>query len=152
MITPDSPASASDSGPRDMTVTLPRPLANQLLAHAQSAPETEICGLIGARNGAPASRYPVANIAETPTHLFAMDPQEQIEAFRTMRDRDEALFAIYHSHPGSPAAPSATDLAQANYPDALYLIISLQTRGVLELRGYTLREGGVQEVELEIQG
>jgi len=80
--------------------------------------------------------------------LFAMDPTQQITAMRTMRERGETLFAIYHSHPNSPPLPSATDLAQANYPDTLYLIISLQTRGVLEMRGFYLRNDAVNETAL----
>lgn len=133
-----------------MTVTLPRPLVNQLLAHAQSAPQAEVCGLIGAQNGTPARAYPITNAAHTPARHFVMAPQEQIAALRTMREQGEELFAIYHSHPGSPATPSATDLAQASYADALYLIISLQTQGVLEMRGYYLRPGQVEEVALDI--
>ena len=66
-----------------------------------------------------------------------------------MREQQEELFAIYHSHPTAPAEPSATDLEMANYPDALYLIISLNTKGVLEMRGFRLnRHKVVSEVEL----
>ena len=36
-----------------------------------------------------------------------------------------ALGAIYHSHPSGPARPSPTDLAEAYYPDALAVIVSL---------------------------
>jgi len=82
--------------------------------------------------------------------LFAMDPTQQIAAMRAMREGGEELFAIYHSHPDSPPLPSATDLAQANYPDVLYLIISLQTRGVLELRGFRLQGRAIMEIPLEI--
>ena len=131
-------------------IQLPRSLINQLLHHAQQAPETEVCGLISAQNGEPMHCYPIANVATTPQRLFAMDPTEQIAALRDMRERGETLFAIYHSHPHSPPQPSATDLAEANYPEALYLIISLQTRGVLEMRGFRLREGRVQETALSL--
>lgn len=129
---------------------LPRPLINQLLHHAQASPAAEVCGLVGAKAGVPVRCYPVANVAVDPRRLFAMDPAGQIAALRMMRERGEELFAIYHSHPRTPPQPSETDLAQAAYPAALYLIISLQTRGVLEMRGFRLREGTVAEVELEI--
>lgn len=131
-------------------ITLPRSLINQLLHHAQQSPESEVCGLIGARDGEPVRCYPIANVATTPQRLFAMDPSEQIAALRHMRERDETLFAIYHSHPHSPPRPSATDLAEANYPEALYLIISLQTRGVLEMQGFRLRDGLVSEMPLAL--
>lgn len=131
-------------------VELPRPLVNQILRHAQSAPEREVCGLLSARDGVPHRAYPVDNVADTPDRLFAMDPQGQIDAMRRMREADEALFAIYHSHPHAPAAPSPTDLRDAAYPDAVYLIVSLDTEGVLQMRGFRLRGDAVEDVELEV--
>ena len=35
------------------------------------------------------------------------------------------MIGFYHSHPHSPAEPSAADVAEATYPGALYLIVSL---------------------------
>ncbi len=131
------------------SITLPRPLVNVMLHHAQLSPASEVCGLIGARDGIPIRCYQVANVAGEPGHLFQMDPREQIDAMRVMRERGESLFAIYHSHPDSPPAPSETDLKEAGYPDALYLIISLDTTGVLEMRGWRLAPR-LEEVELLI--
>lgn len=131
-------------------VRLPRALINQLLHHAQQSSSAEVCGLIGGIGDVPTRCYPIANIASAPQRLFAMDPAQQIAAMRTMRECGEVLFAIYHSHPDSPSLPSRTDLQQANYPEALYLIISLQTQGVLEMRGFRLKENTVAEIALEI--
>ncbi len=129
---------------------LPRTLVNRLLTEAQRSPDTEVCGLIGAKDGEPRSVYPVTNVAGEPGRLFEMDPREQIDAMRRMREEGETLFAIYHSHPHAPAEPSRADLEQAAYPDVLYLIISLNTEGVLEMRGYRLADGQVHPVELEV--
>ena len=79
-----------------------------------------------------------------------MDPKQQIDAQRKMRDQGEELFGIYHSHPHSPAEPSDTDLEEAGYPEALYIIVSLNTKGVLEMRGFRLRDGKAQQIQLEI--
>lgn len=132
-----------------MAVSLPRTLVNALLRHAQQSPEAEVCGLIGAAGDVPQRCYPVPNIASAPRRLFQMDPRAQIDALRQMRARNESLFGIYHSHPHSPALPSLTDITEAGYPDALYLIISLNTRGVLEMRAWRLAPQ-LQEVELRI--
>lgn len=131
------------------TVQLNRTIINQILSHAQQSPEAEVCGLISRRRGKPERLYRVANVAENPTRLFRMDPEGQIDAMRRMRERDEELFAIYHSHPHAPAEPSARDLAEAAYPEALFLIVSLDTKGVLEMRGFYLRDGEVERVDLE---
>jgi proteasome lid subunit RPN8/RPN11 len=81
-----------------------------------------------------------------------MDEKQQINAFATMRDRNETLFAIYHSHPTSPATPSTTDIALAAYPNALYLIISLNTKGVLEIRGFNIKNTTVNNISLNLIG
>jgi proteasome lid subunit RPN8/RPN11 len=129
---------------------LPRTLVNELLHQAQVSPQAEVCGLIGATVEGAVSVYSVANIAEAPDQLFRMEPSAQIAAMRRMRERGESLFAIYHSHPHAPAVPSVRDLEEAAYPEALYLVISLNTKGVLEMRGFRLEEGRSREVELEV--
>lgn len=131
-------------------IKLPRTVVNALLTEAQHSPAEEVCGLISSRNGEPLAVYPVRNASDTPEKLFTMDARSQIDAMRRMREQGEELFAIYHSHPHSPAVPSPEDIEQAAYPDALYLIISLNTKGVLEMRGFRLRDNKPEAVELEI--
>jgi proteasome lid subunit RPN8/RPN11 len=130
-------------------IELPRALVNHMLHLAQSHPHMEVCGLLGAQDGKPTSCYPVANAAATPHLRFQLDPAGQIDAMRQIRERGEALFAIFHSHPAAPAEPSAVDLAEAAYPDALNLLISLDTKGVLEMRGFRIGpDKSVQEIKL----
>ena len=135
----------------DSEISLPRKLTNQLLHLAQLSPETEVCGLIGAQaNGLPVSCYPIDNCAATPQTRFLLDAGQQIVAMRRMREKGETLFAVYHSHPHSPAQPSSTDIEQASYPQALHLIISLDTKGVLELRGFKIAGDQVEELSLNL--
>jgi proteasome lid subunit RPN8/RPN11 len=131
-------------------ITLPRAMVNQLLTQAQNNRHHETCGLVSAKQGKPYRVYPVKNIADNTQHLFEMDPVEQINAMKQMRDNQEDLFAIYHSHPDAPAEPSAEDIRQANYPDAVYLIISLNIKGVLEMQAFYLKPEGIQPIELNI--
>ena len=131
-------------------IYLPRKIVNQILAHAQSTEESEICGLISEKEGEVQHCYPVLNTAEDPVHFYRMDAKAQIDAMRDIRNNGESLFAIYHSHPHSDAYPSAADIQQAQYPDAIYLIVSLNTTGVLDLRAYRLNDGDVQTLELSI--
>jgi len=129
-------------------VQLPLKIIQQLLNHAQSSVEIEVCGLIGAKDGAAQSCYPMKNSDAHPQSKFTLNAAEQISVFKNLREKGEKLFAIYHSHPQSEAYPSATDLALANYPDVLYLIISLNTKGLLVLRGFYLLDNQVEEVVL----
>ncbi len=128
-------------------IQIPRNITNQILHQAQLSPELEICGLIGEKNDIACTCYPIENNANNPEIRFYMDEKQQIDAFATMRNKNESLFAIYHSHPNSPAIPSATDIKQAAYPDAVYLIISLNTKGVLEIRGFKIDEKLTEIVE-----
>lgn len=132
-------------------IQLPRKLTHQLLHLAQLSPDQEICGLIGANpEGLAVSCYPVSNQASQPSIRFTLDEQQQIAAFKLMRERQENLFAIYHSHPTAPAEPSATDIEHANYPEALHLIISLNTKGVLEIRAFRIAERDITELGLSL--
>jgi len=133
------------------TFVLPRNIINDLMSHAQEAPENEICGLIG-QSATGFHSYRIENIASDTRFLYTMEPHAQIDAMRTMRENDEELVAIYHSHPSSPAYPSVTDLEEATYPDVVYLIISLNTKGVLEMSGFQLKDHEITTLEVIMQG
>ncbi|MBI1195714.1 MAG: hypothetical protein GC138_07705 [Gammaproteobacteria bacterium] len=132
------------------SVQLPRQLVNLILTHVQGSPSAEVCGLIAIGVDKSLCCYPIANCAEDAAHRYRMDPSHQIDAMRQMREREQELFAIYHSHPTSSAAPSVIDIADAGYPEALYLIVSLNTKGVLEMRGFRIRDGHSNEVALSL--
>ncbi len=131
-------------------IFIPRKIIQNILQHAQQDPSIEACGLISQLNKQPYRSYPINNNAEHPESFFNMDAQQQIQAMAAMRDNNEQLFAIYHSHPSAPATPSTTDLDQATYPEALYLIISLNTKGILEIRAYQIQNQQFQEVFLHL--
>jgi proteasome lid subunit RPN8/RPN11 len=132
-------------------IKIPRKITNQLLHFAQQSPDAEICGLIGGKKGLATRCYPINNRADQPLQRFLLDAEQQISAMATMRDQGEELFAIYHSHPSAPAIPSDTDLELAAYPKALYLIISLNTKGVLEMRGFKINHKIAREIALSLR-
>ncbi len=133
-----------------IAVRLPRSIVNQLMQLAQKSPEEEICGLISRDRHGFRKCYPVVNAADEKKRCFALDPKGQIEAMRSMREHGEELAAIYHSHPDSPPLPSLADIEQHEYPGVLYLIISLGTKGALEMRGFHIhgREAGEVAIAL----
>lgn len=131
-------------------VRIPRSIVNQILHQAQQASDEEICGLIAGNPTGFTHCYPVANIAGDRRRLFEMDPKGLIDAMRAMRENREELRAIYHSHPEAPAQPSLEDIQQSEYPGVLYLIVSLGTKGVLDMRGFRIRNGKIEDVEISI--
>ena len=132
-------------------IQLPRKLANQLLHLAQISPDQEICGLISAKHGLAQHCYPIQNVAEYPAKQFLLDEQQQITALTHIRENGETLFAIYHSHPTAPAQPSEEDIRQSTYPDALNLIISLNTKGILEMHCFKFLADSAIEIPLTLR-
>ncbi len=129
-------------------IAIPSVLVTEILNHAQQNPEVEVCGLIGGRYAQALSCYPIDNIAEDPVCTFFMDPPQQIQAMRIMRQNDETLFGIYHSHPHSPAIPSPRDIDEAAYPDAFYFIVSLSIKGMASMNVFIIHDKQVTPVEL----
>lgn len=88
------------------------------------------------------------NVHPMPLTRYRIDPREQLRAFREMDERGEELVAIYHSHPVSQPYPSPTDRAEAHYPDAFYVLVSLRTP-VPEVYAYRMApDGTVREADL----
>ena len=67
---------------------------------------------------------PARNLAAD-ANRFLIDPRDHIDARREARALGLDVVGFYHSHPHSAAVPSPTDLAEASYPDHLYLIVGL---------------------------
>ena len=133
------------------TLELPRPLINKILAHAQQNPEQEVCGLIGKDSAEEKSYYTIDNVSKKPSCQFLMDAPQQISAMKKMRERQQQLFAIVHSHPTASAQPSSLDINENSYKDVFYIIVSLNTQGVLEMRAFSQKENSMQEVDLILE-
>ena len=132
----------------ESSIRLPRRLVNEILHLGQLAPEQTITALLGARDGVPRSCHPVPNTA-TPDHCYALAPQARDAAVQAITAQGETVFAVLISHPAAPAEPSAAELDSRDLPGALRLIISLDTKGVLELRGFRLdKHRTAQEIPL----
>jgi proteasome lid subunit RPN8/RPN11 len=127
--------------------------ADEILRHARESDPAECCGLVGGSNDRKArSIYPLHNIAANPLVTYEAAPEELFAAQRLMRDRGEALLAIYHSHPRSvEPLPSDTDVRLAYYPETIYLIVGLAgDEPVLRAFQISEKEHSWNEVEYEI--
>jgi proteasome lid subunit RPN8/RPN11 len=119
----------------------------RLKTQASNTRPRECCGLLLGRPGQVVAARPAANLAESPDR-FELDPQAHVAAIRETRGSDIGVVGFYHSHPHSAPIPSERDLAESTYPEALHVIIGSPTGSELEIRGYYLREGGYEGVEL----
>ncbi len=118
------------------------PLRDSVVAHLRAALPHEGVALLaepGNTVGAvirPSRVFPGTNAQHSPVR-YRMDWQELVAAMREI-DRDGLRLAVIaHSHTRGPARPSATDLAEAWYPDTLMLIVSFAVE-TPEMRAWAL--------------
>jgi len=119
----------SGSHPRPRSVQIPAELVQAIVDHAREGDPNEACGLIigdrsAADGGVPLRFEATRNKAASP-YRYEIDPDDLLRLTIATDDADEVFWAIVHSHVRSPAYPSPTDVALAQYPDALYLVVSL---------------------------
>ena len=133
-----------------------RQLVDEMIAHAREELPNEACGMVHASNGLPTSVQRVKNTAASP-YRYEMEPLRILELEQRRDERQESLFAIYHSHVASEAWPSLTDVRQAfwppgdtdrepMYPDAYYILVSL-AEDPPPVRAFLIRRGGEIEEE-----
>jgi proteasome lid subunit RPN8/RPN11 len=104
---------------------IPRSVLDSIVAHAREEAPAECCGILLGTASAIAEAARTKNIADDPDSRFVIDPKDPIDGRRSARTRGLEVVGFYHSHPRSPAEPSATDRAEAAYPGHVYLIVSL---------------------------
>jgi [CysO sulfur-carrier protein]-S-L-cysteine hydrolase len=126
-----------------------REIVDEVVAHARDELPNECCGIIAAKDGSAVKLYRAANAAASPVR-YGLDPQEQYRIMKEIDDNGWTLGAIYHSHTRSAAYPSQTDVNLAFYPDALYLIVSLQERERPDLRAFRIVDGRISDAEISI--
>lgn len=131
-------------------IKLSQHILKQMAEHALKGHPLEACGLVSGKNGQAVRFYPTDNAASSPV-WYTIPPEQLFRVIRDIDDQGLDLLAIFHSHPSSRAYPSATDITQAFYPDSVYLILSLADQSNPELRGYWIRAGNVEEVEVTIE-
>jgi proteasome lid subunit RPN8/RPN11 len=135
----------------------------QIVEHGHSDFPYEVCGLLAGQRARPESGqgadaqparvqaiYRVPNASRSMTS-YSMEPKAMLHAFNDMDDRELDLLAIYHTHTHTEAFPSPTDVELATYPDAVYLICSLEDDEPV-IRAFDIVRGKITERTLQIDG
>ena len=131
-------------------LSIPSGVLRELIQQCRDEAPAEACGLLIGADAVVSRRLPMRNIADNRRTRYAMDPGELIATMKELRATGLRLLAIYHSHPDSPAVPSATDRALAFYPDAVYVIVSLMNRSHPEIKAYHIVDEVAAAVKLLI--
>ena len=122
----------------------PRKFLERMTAQARADAPLETCGLIVAFEGE-LRVLPMTNALRSPV-TYRIDDQELAQALLAYGEPA----AICHSHPAGPPVPSPTDIAEAFYPDSVYIIVSLAQEPP-SVRAFRIVGGVVTEVELQAE-
>lgn len=122
---------------------------DEMLEHGLTGFPNEACGLLAGKEGRPVKFFAMSNQDASPVS-YRLDPKEQLKVFTEIDDEGWDLLGIFHTHTHSEAYPSETDLKQAFYPEATYLVMSLSDRSNPVLRGFAIRDGEIAEREVRV--
>ena len=128
-------------------LTLPGAFIDDMVAHAKEEAPNECCGIIAGVNGDATKLFRARNSEASP-YRYSVDPKDLFRIYRECEENDWNFLAIYHSHTASEAYPSPTDVRLAFWPEAYYILVSLQDAAKPAVRAFRILDGAVAEEEL----
>ena len=130
---------------------LPPEYARRLIDHARGELPNEACALLGGdeASGVVSSLHLARNRWASP-YRFDVEPDDLVRILHDLEAAGEALVAIFHSHPGTPAVLSPSDLREARYP-VVQLLASLVEPEAPVMRAWRIGTDGVDEVRLLVE-
>lgn len=132
------------------SLLLERSIYGRMVAHLRDAYPLEACGMLAGTDRVATEIYQIDNMLRSPT-AYEMEPKQQLEAMLEIERKGLDLLAIYHSHPHGPPSPSSTDVRKAFYPETLQIIVSLQSPSAPMARAFTIMDGQIDEVPLNVE-
>ena len=127
---------------------------DDMVSHAKADLPNECCGILAGPDSTVMKVYRMSNVEASPFR-FSMDPGEIGRVDSEAGDNGWDLLAIYHSHTGSEAYPSDTDVRIAGgtaalWPDVRYVLVSLMDMENPSVRIFQIADGAVIEEPLEV--
>jgi proteasome lid subunit RPN8/RPN11 len=132
-----------------LKLKIPKTIFEQILEQARMEAPIEACGILAGKNRKVEKFYPMTNTENSSNH-FMMEPKEQFAVVKDIRAAGLEMLSIFHSHPESPACPSAEDIKLALTPDVIYVIVSLHESGNPVINGFLINDGSIKKVPVEI--
>ena len=132
-----------------LKLQIPNRIYEKMLEQARAEAPIEACGILAGKKQRIEKFYPMTNVDQSSDH-FMMEPKEQFAVVKDIRTAGLEMLAIYHSHPETPARPSAEDIKLALTPDVIYVIVSLQATNASAIRGFLIKGGNIGNVPVRI--
>lgn len=124
-----------------------------IVAHALRDAPIECCGIIAAKDGRVTATHP-ANNAEASPYRFSVDFRDQRRIEEAIDAAGDDLAGFYHSHTGSPAHPSPTDIRMMGTffgPPYVHFVVSVADRTKPDLRVFHIAGGGAIEHDYAVE-
>lgn len=148
----------SEVEPGPPSIELPAEMRAAMIDHARAEYPNEMCGIVAgsaepASGGTPTRWYPARNELASPLR-YSIHGEDKLRIFLEIDDADEVVWAIVHSHVRSPAVPSMTDVGLAQWPETLYMLVSLAAEeadpktGEPSVRAWRIVDGRSHEVRI----
>lgn len=125
---------------------------DELVLYAKEHLPEEACGLIAGENDGEDRIIKKVYFLENTDHAedhFTLDPREQLNAIKDMREKGLKPFGNWHSHPSSPSRPSTEDISLAYDSRASYLILSFMTEAPV-INSFHIENGEYEKEDLRI--
>jgi [CysO sulfur-carrier protein]-S-L-cysteine hydrolase len=136
----------------DSPLVLPRRVAVRIMGEAQSAQPRRIGGVVGYDDTGPAVFLTIRNASGQPETSVHHAGDDVSLAKAGIDGRGMGVWAYVVSNPTAAAAePGARDFVDSPFPDARQLVVSLSTKGVLEIRCWERSGATVRERVLKIR-
>jgi proteasome lid subunit RPN8/RPN11 len=121
-----------------------------MIAHGRQGLPHEACGLFAGElleeRKIVREVYCLTNTDKSAEH-FSMAPEEQFRVIADIRKKGWVLLGNFHTHPETPARPSAEDIRLAFDPALSYIIISFQEEAPV-LKSFLIRGGQSEEEQI----
>jgi proteasome lid subunit RPN8/RPN11 len=127
---------------------LSQEIIDEMISHAREDAPNECCGIIAGDNGNAVKLFRALN-AEASPYRYSVDSKDLLRIHRECEENDWDFFAIYHSHTASEAYPSPTDVRLAFWPEAYYILVSLEDAANPVVRAFRILDGEVSEEEIQ---
>ncbi len=126
---------------------VPKSVVDAMLQHCRAEAPNEACGVLIGHGDHVEDLQSMTNLEASPV-AYRMDPYEQLQLQKRLRQSGQELVAIYHSHVATQAYPSVTDIQQAYDDRPIYIICSLRQPQEPDVRGFRIQDGKVSEANM----
>ncbi|HYA86362.1 MAG TPA: M67 family metallopeptidase [Nitrospirota bacterium] len=140
-----------------MALIIKKSDVERIIDHCTAGLPDEACGILAGKNNKVEKIYFMTNAKPGPAY-YEMNAEEQFRVMKDIRESGRVMVGLFHSHPAGHAYPSRMDVEKAywpgsklpNYPDVVYVIVSLINRAQPVIRGFSIEEGKVNEVPVSL--